>query len=139
MEEDGIIVKEEEYTLGFHLCLVIDKQKVKEKNTPLSKNDVRICIDPRDLKKVLKRPHYPIVTVEEVANRLSGAKSFMSLDAGSGYWELPVDDESSELLTFNTPWVRYRFTRLRLLASLLPLKSTKGRWTNSLKEFLWGL
>ena len=86
--------------------LVIDKRKVKEKITPLSKNDVRICIDPKHLNKALKRPHYPMVTVEEVANRLSGAKSFMSLDACSGYWQLPVDDESSKLLAVNTPWGR---------------------------------
>ena len=54
MEEDGIIVKEEEHTPWVSSTLVIDKQKVNEKNTPLSKNDVRICIDPRDLNKALK-------------------------------------------------------------------------------------
>jgi len=70
--------------------LVIDKRKVndKTKDTPPSKDDVRICIDPRDLNKGLKRPHYPMVTVEEVANRRAGAKSFTSLDACSGYWQL---------------------------------------------------
>lgn len=112
MEEDGIIVKEDEHTPWVSSMLVIDKRKVKEKNTPLSKNDVRICIDSRDLNKALKRPHYPMVTVEEVADRLSGAKSLMSLDACSGYWQLPVDDESSNPLTFNTAWGRYRFTTL---------------------------
>ena len=65
--------------------LMIDKRGLKEKNIPLSKNDVRICTDPSGLNKALKRPHYPMVTVEEVANRFSGAKSFMSLDACSGY------------------------------------------------------
>ena len=103
MEEDGIIVKEEKHTPWVSSMLVIDKRNMKEKNTPLSKNDVRICIDPRDLNKALKRPHNPVVTVEEVANRLSGAKSFMSLDACSGYWQLTVDDEISKLLTFYTP------------------------------------
>ena len=114
MEEAGIIVKEDEPTPWVSSMLVIDKTKVndKRKDTPPSKDDVRICIDPRDLNKALKRPHYPMVTVEEVANRLAGAKSFTSLDACSGYWQLPVDDESSKLLTFNTPWGRYRFTRL---------------------------
>ena len=57
MEEDGIIVKEEEHTPWVSSMLVIDKRKLKEKNTPLSKNDVRICIDPRNLNKALKRPH----------------------------------------------------------------------------------
>ena len=114
MEEAGIIVKEDEPTPWVSSMLVIDKRKVndKRKDTPPSKDDLRICIDPRDLNKALKRPHYPMVTVEEVANRLAGAKSFTSLDACSGYWQLPVDDESSKLLTFNTPWGRYRFTRL---------------------------
>ena len=83
MEEDGIIVKEEEHTPWVSSMLVIDKRKVKEQNTPLSKNDVRICIDPRDLTKALKRPHSPMVAVKQVANRLSGAKSFISLDACS--------------------------------------------------------
>ena len=33
-----------------------DKLQAKERSTPPSKNDVRICIDPRDLNKELKRP-----------------------------------------------------------------------------------
>ena len=94
--------------------LVVDKRKAKDRDTniPPSKDDVRICIDPRDLNKALKQPYYLMVIVEEVANRLSGAKSFTSLDACSAYWQLQVDDESSKLLTFNTLWGRYRFTRL---------------------------
>ena len=115
--------------------LVIDKRKVKEQNTPLSKNDVRICIDPRDLNKALKRRHYPMVTVEEVANGLSGAKSFMSLVACSGYWQFPVDDKSSKFYHSIPPGVNIDLQDF-LLASLLSLKSTKGRWTNSLKGFL---
>ena len=48
MEGNGMIFKEEEHTPW---------------STSTSKNNVRICIDPRDLTKALKRPHYPIVTV----------------------------------------------------------------------------
>ena len=43
-----------------------------------------------------------MVTIEEVANRLSGAEIFTSLDVCSGFWQLPMDEESSKLLTFNT-------------------------------------
>ena len=87
MEEDGIIVNVEEHTPWVSSMLVVDKRKAKDRdmNIPPSKDDVRICIDPRDLNKALKLPYYPMVTVEEVANRLSGAKSFTSLDACSGY------------------------------------------------------
>ena len=44
----------------------------------------------------------------------------MSLDSCSGYWQLSVNDESSKLLTFNTPWGRYRFTRLPFGISSAP-------------------
>ncbi|KAK3749625.1 hypothetical protein QZH41_012963, partial [Actinostola sp. cb2023] len=33
-------------------------------------------------------------------------------DARSGFWQIPVDDESSTLTTFATPYGRYRFTRM---------------------------
>ena len=38
------------------------------------------------------------------------------VDTGS----LPVDDESSKLLTFTTPWGRYRFTKLPFGISSAP-------------------
>lgn len=34
------------------------------------------------------------------------------LDAASGYWQIRVDEESSNLLAFGTPFGRYRFKRL---------------------------
>ena len=37
---------------------------------------------------------------------------FAVLDATSGYWHMKLDKESSLLTTFNTPFGRYRFTRL---------------------------
>ena len=35
---------------------------------------IRICIDPRDLNKAVKRPHFPLLTVEEVVSRMPNAK-----------------------------------------------------------------
>ena len=98
MEEDGIIVKEEGHTPWVSSMLVIDKRRTtghNKKDSP-SKEDIRICIDPRDLNTALKRVHHPMVTIEEVANRLSGAEIFTSLDACSGFWQLPMDEESSK-------------------------------------------
>ena len=43
---------------------------------------------------------------------MAGARFFTKLDASSGYWQIKVDKESSKLLTFNTPFGRYRFLRL---------------------------
>ena len=59
MEEDGIIVKVEEHTPWLSSMLVVDKRKAKDRyiNIPPSGDNVRICIDPRDLNKALKRPY----------------------------------------------------------------------------------
>ncbi|XP_072023159.1 uncharacterized protein [Amphiura filiformis] len=35
-------------------------------------DEIRLCIDPRDLNKALKRPHHPTKTVEEVAAKMNG-------------------------------------------------------------------
>jgi hypothetical protein len=73
---------------------------------------IRLCLDPRDLNKAIKRHHHPMPTVDEILAKLGGAKIFSKLDASSGYWQIKVDDESSKLLTFNTPFGRHRFKRL---------------------------
>ena len=38
------------------------------------KNKIRICLDPRDLKKAILRSHYPLPTIEQVVSRLGKAK-----------------------------------------------------------------
>ncbi|CAB4009767.1 Hypothetical predicted protein, partial [Paramuricea clavata] len=43
---------------------------------------------------------------------MPGARYFSTLDARSGYWQIPLDKESSKLTTFNTPFGRFRFTRM---------------------------
>ena len=70
---------------------------------------LRICLDPRDLNLAIKRKHFPIPTIEEIATRLNGAKLFTVFDASNGFWQVELDDESSSLTTFNTPFGRYRW------------------------------
>ena len=45
-------------------------------------------------------------------SEMSGAQYYFKLDASNGYWQIKVDEESSRLLTFNTPFGKYRFKRL---------------------------
>ena len=37
---------------------------------------------------------------------------FSKLDATHGYWQIPLDESSQLLTTFNTPFGRYFFTRM---------------------------
>lgn len=75
-------------------------------------NKIRICLDPRDLNKVIMRSHYPLPTIEQVAARLNKAKVFTVLDAKTGFWQVKLDQQSSYLTTFNTPFGRYRWLRM---------------------------
>ena len=73
---------------------------------------MRVCLDPRDLNKAIKRHHYQLPTAEDIIARTAGAKYFSKLDASSGYWQLLLEEQSSKLLTFHSPFRRYSFKRL---------------------------
>ena len=80
--------------------------------TIVKPNKVRLCIDPKDLNKAIKREHYPMRTIEEVVSRMPNAKIFSALDCSNGFYQIKLDEESAKLCTFNTPFGRYRFHRL---------------------------
>ena len=73
---------------------------------------LRVCLDPRDLNQAIKRQHYQLPTAEDILYQMAGAKYFSKLDASSGYWQLKLDEQSSQLLAFHTPFGRYKFKRL---------------------------
>ena len=60
---------------------------------------LRICIDPEHLNKAIKRPHYPMKTLEDVLPQLSGVTCFSKLDARSGYWNIKLQEQSSFVTT----------------------------------------
>ena len=72
---------------------------------------LRVCLDPHDLNKAIKREHYPMQNAESLMAEMSG-KFFSKLDASSGYWQIKVDDKSPRILALNTPFGRYKFYRL---------------------------
>lgn len=45
-------------------------------------------------------------------SKIKGATIFTTLDATSGFWDIPRDESSSKLCTFGTPFGRYKFKRL---------------------------
>ena len=65
---------------------------------------LRICLDPRDLNQAIKRQHYKLSTTEGILSQM--------LDASTAYWQIPLDEESSKLLTFNAPIGKYRFLQM---------------------------
>jgi len=74
--------------------------------------DIRVCIDPHHLNKVLQREHYTLPILEDSLHTLNESRVFTKADLSSGYWHVVLDEESSLLTTFQTPWGRYRWLRL---------------------------
>jgi transposase InsO family protein len=81
---------------------------------------VRLCIDPFKLNQAIKREHYPMSSVDDIATRLQGSKYFSVLDANMGYYQVKLTDKSSHCTTFNTPFGRYRHLRLPMGISSAP-------------------
>ena len=92
MGKHGITAKVTEPTDWVHSMVVIHKPY----------GDLRVCLDPNDLNKAIKRPFYPVPTLDDVTSKLSGSRHFSLLDARSSYWQIKLSDESSYLTTFNT-------------------------------------
>ena len=94
-------------------------------------DNLRICINPRDLNKAICREHYQMPTIDEVVTRLTNAKKFTVMDAKDGFWKKRLDTESSYKTTFNTPFGRYRCNRMPFGISSAP-----EVWQRTMHEFV---
>ena len=97
MENQGIIARVTQPTDWVNSLVIREKENGR----------LRLCLDPKDLNKAIKREHHSIPTLEEITPKLMGAKLFSKLDARNGYWNVKLDEESSFLTTFSTPFGRF--------------------------------
>ncbi len=74
--------------------------------------DLRLCIDPRPLNKALRRETLQMPVLDELLPELTQAKVFSTVDLRSGFWHCTLNEKSSSLTTFATPFGRYRWRRL---------------------------
>ena len=87
---------------------------------PKRDGNIRLCIDPKPLNEALMRNHYPTPTIEDILPELHQARVFSIVDAKDGFWHIELDDESSYLTTFSTPWGKYRWLRMPFGISVAP-------------------
>lgn len=80
---------------------------------------LRICLDPFNLNKNIRREHFPLPSFEEISSKLNDAKYFSTLVAMSAFWQIAIDTYSSDLCTFVTPLGKYKFLRLPFGISVL--------------------
>ena len=90
--------------------------------------NLRVCLDPRDLNKALRRGQHHIPTVEELTYKFAGAQIMSKLDAKAGYWSVQLDSSSRLLTTFNAPFGRFCYKRLPFGLKTVKMYSSKP-WT----------
>ena len=87
---------------------------------PKKSGDVRICVDLKPLNESVLREVHPIPSVDETLGKLAGATVFSKLDANSGFWQIPLSEDSRLLTTFITPFGRFCFNKLPFGISSAP-------------------
>ena len=73
---------------------------------------LRLCLDPKDLNKAIKRYQWYARTLDDILPELAQSKYFTIKDTTSGFWHILSDFRNSLLTTFNTPWCKWRWLRM---------------------------
>ncbi|KAJ3666182.1 hypothetical protein Zmor_001635 [Zophobas morio] len=102
LEEQEIIEKVDYPTDWVNSMVIVEKKT----------GDLRLCLDPRDLNRAIKREHFMIPTAQDVVTKLSGKKIFTVIDMSSGFWHIQLDKESADLCCFNTCFGRYKWLKM---------------------------
>ena len=103
MEEMGVVRRVSEPTNYWCAGMVV---------VPKPGGRVRICVDLTRLNESVCRERHPLPAVEQTLAQLAGARVFTKLDANSGFWQIPLAQESAPLTTFIAPFGRFCFNRL---------------------------
>jgi hypothetical protein len=71
---------------------------------------LRLCIDFRQLNKVIVKNKYPLPRIDDPFDQLKDAKIFSKIDLRSGYHQVRINDEDSIKTAFRTRHDHYEFT-----------------------------
>ena len=97
MEQKGHIANIDEPTDWMSSAVYVKKRN----------GQLRVCLDPRELNKHVKIPKLCLPTVDDVTSRLAKAQVFTVPDAKDEFLRVKLDEHSSKLPTFHTPFGSY--------------------------------
>ena len=92
-----------------HLKLMLDTGAIQPSNSPwcnavvlVRKKDgsLRFCIDFRRLNSLTKKDSHPLPRICETLDSLVGAAYFSTFDLTSGFWQVPMAEESKQFTAF---------------------------------------
>ena len=69
----------------------------------------RMCTDYRALNKITKKNVYPLPRIDDLLDRLQGAKFFTKIDLRQGYHQIRIKDADVEKTAFRTRYGHYEY------------------------------
>ncbi|GJX19959.1 putative reverse transcriptase domain-containing protein [Tanacetum coccineum] len=69
----------------------------------------RMCIDYRELNKLIVKNQYPLLRIDDLFDQLQGSSVYSMIDLRSGYHQLRVSDEDIPKTAFRTRYGHYEF------------------------------
>ncbi len=70
---------------------------------------LRMCVDYRALNKAMVKNQYPLPRIDDLFDRLSGAKVFSRIDLHSGYYQIRIAEGDEEKTACHTRYGSYEF------------------------------
>ncbi|CAB0017407.1 unnamed protein product [Nesidiocoris tenuis] len=110
LENRGVIARVDEPTEWVSNLVIAEKPN----------GSLRVCLDPKFLNEPIERERTYIPTRDDIKTALQGKKIFTVMDMKDGFYHIELDEESSKLCTFSSPFGRYRFLRMPFGISSAP-------------------
>ena len=76
---------------------------------PKKDGKLRVVCDWRMLNKITIKNRYPLPRIDEMLDRLNGAKVFSLIDLDSAYFQIRLSENDSRLSAFTTPWGHFEW------------------------------
>lgn len=79
---------------------------------PKKDGTTRFCVDYRQLNHVTRKDSHPLPYIQDIFDQVSGATIFSTLDLRSGYWQVPMAENSIPKTAFACHLGLFEFVRM---------------------------